>query len=151
MKSIRRIHGWLGVLFAPSIILFTLSGMFQMSGCHEREDGHEPNTLIVRMAMIHMHQQIELPRRRPRPEPPKVAANETGSAASAEAPAPKPPQAREEPPAHPVKWFFLAMCLALIASSVLGVWIAFASKRDLKLHVGLLVAGIALPTVLLLV
>lgn len=150
MKSIRRIHGWLGVLFAPSIILFALSGMFQLEGCHEAEDGHPPNSLVVRLSMIHMHQTAELPKRRQRPpQPPKAA--ETGSAAASPAQPPRPPEGEQEEPFNPLKWFFILMSLALMTSSVLGVWIAFTSKRDQKLHIGLFVAGIALPVVMLIV
>ena len=153
MKSIRRIHGWLGVLFAPSIILFALSGMLQIRGCHESEDGHPPNTLSVRLAMIHMHQTAELPKRRPRPpQPAPPAASEGSAAMGSAAQAPRPPKQEDrEEPTNPLKPFFIVMCLALIASSVLGVCIALTSKRDLKLHIGLLVAGIVLPVVLLLV
>jgi hypothetical protein len=150
MKSIRRIHGWLGVLFAPSIILFALSGMFQLGGCHESEDGTPPSSTVVRLAMIHMHQTAELPKPRKR-RPPPPQATEAGSAATAPAQPPRPPEGEHEEPFNPLKWFFVAMCLALITSSALGVWIAFTSKRDQKLHIGLLVAGIALPIVMLVV
>jgi uncharacterized membrane protein len=68
---------------------------------------------------------------------------------------PGPRQRRKPQPEHhstmPLKLFFLLMALALITSSVLGIWIAFASKRDQKLHVGLFIAGVVLPIVLLLV
>ena len=35
MKSVRRIHAWLGVLFAPTIIFFALTGTLQMYGLHD--------------------------------------------------------------------------------------------------------------------
>jgi hypothetical protein len=41
------------------------------------------------------------------------------------------------------------MAVSLIASSVLGLWIAFTSKRDRTLHIALLAAGIVLPVLLL--
>lgn len=142
MKTIRRIHAWLGVLFAPSIILFSLSGLFQLNGCHE---GESPNSLVVRMAQIHIHQTPSLPQRRPpRAEP---APKPEGAAAS---PAALPKREGGES-FRPIKAFFVLMALSLMASSILGVWIAFASKRDQKLNIGLLVAGLVLPLVLLLV
>lgn len=143
MKSIRRVHAALGVLFAPSIILFALSGLFQLNGCHE---GESPNSLIARMAQVHIHQTPSLPQRRPpRAEP---APKPEGAAASA-APMPKREGGGES--FRSIKAFFILMSLALIASSILGVWVAFASKRDQKLHIGLLAAGTVLPIVLLLV
>lgn len=137
MKTIRRIHGWLGVLFAPSIILFALTGALQMFGLHETERGETPG-FVAKIAMIHTHQTDEIPVRKAPPP---------------QATAPKPtvqPQP-ERPSTLPLKLFFLGMALSLIISSALGVWIAFASKRDQKLHIGLFIAGVVLPIVLLLV
>src|SRR3982751_2683280 len=145
MKSIRRIHACLGVLFAPSIILFSISGFAQLNGCHE---GSSPNSLVVRLAQIHIHQTVSLPKpRAPRPE--------------AAATAPKPDGDHERDQAvqkkgddgesfRPIKLFFILMSLALLTSSILGIWIAFTSKRDQKLNIGLFVAGIVLPAVFLL-
>lgn len=134
MKTIRRIHGWLGVLFAPSIILFALTGALQMFGLHETERGETPG-VVAKLAMVHTHQTTAIPQRAARPlEAPRAA--------------PRPPAQR--PTTLPLKIFFLLMAVSLIASSALGVWIAFVSKRDQKLHVGLFVAGIVLPIVLLL-
>lgn len=141
MKSIRRVHAWLGVLFAPSIILFALSGLFQLNGCHE---GSSPNSTIVRLAQIHIHQTTSLPRRRPpRVEPPVPVAPAAEQA--------KPPKKEEDEPFRPIKAFFVLMSLALLASSILGLWIAFTSKRDQKLNIGLFVAGVVLPVVFLLI
>jgi hypothetical protein len=172
MKLIRRIHGWLGVLFAPSLILFCLSGIFQMYGCHEAEDGDQPAGWIVTIAQVHMHQTTSAPRRRPRPAAPArtddTAAPVNGAVTTTpgvEDAAPGGPGqgavaraavARDggAPPARPktgaIKAFFLLMSLALIGSSVLGVYIAVQSKRDRTLHLGLLVAGFVVPIVLLL-
>ena len=142
MKTIRRIHGWLGVLFAPSIILFALTGALQMFGLHETERGETPG-FVAKIAMIHTHQTDKIPVRKPQPQ----------AAPRVEAPRPAAqPQAQqtERPSTLPLKIFFLMMALSLIISSVLGIWIAFVSKRDQKLHIGLLIAGIVLPVVLLL-
>ncbi len=139
MKSIRRIHGWLGVLFAPSIILFALTGALQMFGLHETERGETPG-FIAKIAMIHTHQTDEVPVRKPQLAPPKT-----------DAPRPAPQAQAERPSTLPLKLFFLVMALSLIVSSVLGVWIAFVSKLDRNLHIGLLALGLVLPVVLLLV
>ena len=163
MKSIRRVHAWLGVLFAPSIIFFALTGALQMFGLHESENG-EPPGLVSKMAMVHTHQTSTIPQRAqrgPRPQPP-VAADDgdekpeagveaerrpEGGARPGGAPTARP----ERPTTMPLKIFFTLMAISLIVSSVLGLWIAFTSKRDRALHVGLLVAGFILPVVLLLV
>lgn len=137
MKSIRRVHAWLGVLFAPSIILFAVSGLFQLNGCHE---GESPNSVVVRTAQVHIHQTTSLPNRRP----PRAEA-----APAASSPAPMHKESGES--FRPIKAFFMLMSLALLASSILGLWIAFTSKRDQKLNIALFIAGVILPIVFLLI
>lgn len=140
MKSIRRVHAWLGVLFAPSIIFFALTGALQMFGLHESEGG-APG-VVAKMAMVHTHQTATIPQR--------AARGPRAEAPPREESAPQQPRPAR-PTTMPLKIFFLMMALSLIVSSVLGLWIAFTSKRDRALHVGLLVAGFILPVVLLLV
>ena len=141
MKSIRRLHGWLGVLFAPSIVLFAMTGMLQIWGLHDLAPGEAPG-VIAKLAMIHTHQTATVPVRAPRPP---------------QAETPRPPQPEQKPPPKekpttmPLQLFFTLMALALVTSSVLGVWIAFTSKRDRNLHLGLFAAGVVLPIVFLLV
>jgi hypothetical protein len=149
VKTIRRLHAWLGVLFAPSIILFALSGMCQLYGCHEGEGDDQPAGWVVRIAQLHMHQTVQVPgQRKKRPEPP-AASPTTSSDAPPAAPAPaeaRPPR----PTTGPLKAFFCAMSIALMLSSIAGLYIAFTSKRDRGLHIGLLAAGIVLPILLML-
>ena len=141
MKSIRRIHAWLGVLFAPTIIFFALTGTLQMYGLHDVAAGETPG-LIAKAGMVHTHQTATVQMRPARVQPPH-----TDQPKPAEAEGPRP----AKPTTMPIKLFFTLMAISLIASSVLGLWIAFTSKRDRRLHLGLLVAGVVLPIVLLLV
>lgn len=150
MKSIRRIHGWLGVLFAPSILLFALSGIFQISGCHEGEGGDEPAGWIVRLAQIHMKQTPTLPQKRP-PRPAAVQAPAASAATAAEPPPAAAERPRgDKPTTAPLRIFFILMSISLMVSSLLGLYIAFTSKRDRNLHLGLFAAGVAVPIVLML-
>jgi hypothetical protein len=146
MKSIRRVHAWLGVLFAPSIIFFALSGVFQLYGLHDTEPGESPG-LIAKMGMVHTHQTATIPQRaaRPQSELPAPQANLMKTVADGVVKKPA------RPTTLPLKLFFTLMAISLIVSSALGLWIAFTSKRDRKLHVGLLIAGVVLPIVLLLI
>jgi len=144
MKSIRRVHAWLGVLFAPSIIFFALSGVFQLYGLHDTEPGEAPG-LIAKMGMVHTHQTTTIPQRAARPSLPAPQANLMKTVADGAT------QKPARPTTLPLKLFFTLMAISLIISSALGLWIAFTSKRDRALHVGLLAAGVVLPIVLLLV
>ncbi len=65
MKRIRQLHLYLGVLFAPAIIFFSLSGGLQTFGWHESEGGVERPAWIAAIGEIHKHQQLATPRERP--------------------------------------------------------------------------------------
>jgi hypothetical protein len=144
MRWIRRIHSWLGVLFAPSILFFLVSGTFQIAGCHERAAGNDPADWIVRMAQVHMKQTIEMPRRR---SPPPAA--RTGAPAAEPAAAPSAPRAAP-PTTMPLKVFFFAMAIALMSSTLFGLYMAFTPRRDRALFAILLALGVLLPTALMM-
>jgi hypothetical protein len=145
MRWFRRIHSWLGVLFAPSILLFVLSGLFQIAGCHEGEAGNDPPAWIVRISRLHMKQTIEMPRKRS--APPAVArTGQTGAQPDAPAPASKAPP----PTTMPLKIFFFTMGICLMASTLLGIYMAFTPKRDRTLFAALLATGTLLPIVLMM-
>ena len=147
MKWIRRLHAWLGVGFAPSIVVFVLSGLLQMWGAHEGEDGSEPAGWIVRLAQLHMKQTIELPRRRgPAPAPTATATAAPPKAAAAEPPPPR----RPRPTTMPLKLVFTLMSLGLLVSTGLGVYMAFTPKRDRRLMAVLLAAGVVVPIALMM-
>jgi hypothetical protein len=145
MRWIRRIHSWLGVLFAPSILFFVLSGMFQIAGCHEAEPGDEPPGWIARMARLHMKQTLEMPRKRS-PPPAASPRGSTATASPAMSPAPKP----VPPTTMPLKLFFFTMAIAVMSSTLFGLYMAFAPRRDRKLLAGLLATGAVLPIVLMM-
>jgi hypothetical protein len=141
MKWIRRVHSWLGVLFAPSILMFALSGILQLSGCHEGEAGDEPASWVVRLSQLHMKQTVELPRRRaakPAPTAPTMAAA-------------VPTAPRTQPNTTPLKIFFTLMAFGLMASTLLGLYMAFTPKRDRRLLAALLALGTIGPILLMLV
>jgi hypothetical protein len=151
MKTVRRIHAWLGVLFAPSIIFFALSGTLQLFGLHDTQPGETPG-LVAKMGMVHTHQTATVPVRQARPPQAQPAGAAPTDAHEASHDAQAKTQAKPaKPTTMPLKLFFALMAISLIASSVLGLWIAFTSKRDRNLHIGLLALGVVLPIVLLLV
>ena len=138
MKLARKLHLWLGLLFAPSIIFFAFSGALQIMGLHE---GAGASGWISELALIHKDQMVSAPPRAPRPKPAEAAA----------APQPEPhPDAHDAPHASkPLKAFFLLMALSLISSSGLGIYLAFAYKRDRVTVIALLAAGVIVPLILL--
>jgi hypothetical protein len=136
MKTIRKLHFWIGVLFAPTIVFFALSGALQIAGLHEANDGEAPADWIAKLAEIHKEQSIEaLPQRKP-------------SVAKPDAPKPEPRPERSGPRRSlPLMLWFFSLALGLIVSTSLGLYMAFAYKRDRAVIVGLLVSGAVLPVV----
>jgi hypothetical protein len=140
MKLVRKVHFWLGTFFAPSIIFFALSGTLQVCGLHE---GPGASAVATRLAQIHKSQTLAMPQRRPRPTPPPLA-NATIAAPPRDAGSGAAPSG-EHGPSTPLQAFFVLMSISLIVSSGLGVYMAFQYKRDRRVIVGLLVAGVVLP------
>lgn len=120
MKRIRQIHFYLGVFFAPMIILFALSGALQTFRLQDTpKDGstYAPPAWIVRLADMHKDQ---------RP------AHEPGVRRSL-----------------PLQWFVVIMSVGLISTSALGIYMAFKYIRDKRVVFGLIILGFVIPLALL--
>ena len=145
VKTSRKLHLWIGLLFAPTIIFFALSGALQVFGLHEAEAGKPAPAWIAKLAEIHKDQSIStLPARAPRPAPAAAMPSRSPAAPAAAKAAP-----RAEPHRSlPLMLWFAALAVGLVASTGFGVYMAFAYKRDRATVVGLLAAGIVLPIVL---
>ena len=137
MKIIRKLHFYLGVLFAPTIVFFALSGALQILGLHE---GKDASALAAEMALIHKDQILHAPQRAPRPQAPKPETKPDEQ--KVEQPRPEPPHR-----SYALVAWFLALALSLVVSTCLGIYMAFAYKRDRVVILSLLGAGIALPIV----
>ena len=69
MKNARKLHLYLGLLFAPSLLFFAFTGALQTFGLHERSrDGgdYQPPAWIQELAQIHKKQSADLPQARAR-------------------------------------------------------------------------------------
>jgi hypothetical protein len=119
MKRIRQIHFYLGVFFAPLIIIFARSGALQTFRLQESPKGstYNPPAWIVKLADIHKDQR---------------AAHEPGNRRSL-----------------PLQWFVVIMSVGLISTSLLGIYMAFKYNRDKRLVFGLIILGFVIPIVLL--
>jgi hypothetical protein len=138
MRWIRRVHMWLGVLFAPSILIFALSGLFQMYGLHD--PARRPSALIVRMSQIHTRQTVS---------PPSASPTDVGRATTPEAVRSEIDCAAAPEAAPAARIYFTAMAIALVVSTLLGLYMAFRPRRDRIAFGVLLAAGVIVPAVLL--
>ena len=131
---VRRIHTYIGVLIAPSVLFLAATGSLQLYGLHESHDGYHAPAFVRSLSAIHKEQTfVPPPERAPRAE---------GRGA---------PPADEAPPlsATLLKAFYLAMAFGLIGSTVAGVWMALTFSRNKRLIWFLLLLGAVLPVAIL--
>jgi uncharacterized iron-regulated membrane protein len=139
MMTLRQWHGYIGVFIAPSVLFFALTGGLQLFSLHEAHDDYRPAPIIEKLSRVHKDQVFALGHHRAAPPPASRAA--------------KPPAPEDRPrlPTLILKIFlFWFVALGLAISTVLGVWIAFTRNRRKGLTWVLLIAGAAIPLVLLL-
>lgn len=171
-RQVRDIHTYLGMLFAPSLLFFAVTGSLQLFGLHEVRPGRDfqPPALFQRLGMAHKDQTFALPRRRaPRKAGPPGGADAAAAAehddhdaqdtheaqdtAAASHAHNAPAEAKQAAPWNvtALKWVFLAAALGLIVSTCLGLWVGLTFGRNRRLAWGLLIAGVAVPVLLLAV
>ena len=142
-QTLRRWHLYLGLLTAPSIIFFALTGAAQLFHLHEAHDSYQPLALVEKLASLHKDQVFQLGHHQA--SPPPAAAGEL----------PKATRERDEDrgswSATLLKSYFLVVALALAVTSAFGVWIAMTQTRSRTVAWRLLIAGILIPVALALI
>ena len=146
-RRVRQLHLYASMLFAPSLLFFAVTGALQLFDLHELKPGHsfEPPAVIQELGMVHKKQVFALPRRRP---PPPAAADGAPPAPGA-APAPPPGGRGDGWQVLGLRIFFLLASIGLLLSTCLGIWIGLQPGRNRRAALGLLVAGTAIPVLLL--
>ena len=151
MQKLRRYHYYLGVFFAPVIILFALSGALQTFRLQEEKGwGSEPPAWIEWMASIHMDSKLA------KAKPPEAVAAGPGTSAAVKPPAqamaaqakperPKPPKANK----LPMQIFMVVMSVALLLSTFLGITIALNSRATRQGALVMLALGMLVPLAVL--
>ncbi len=144
-KVVRLAHLYFGVFLAPAILFFALTGALQTFSLHETTRGsdYKPAQWIVRMAQLHKKQMIALPVRRP------PAAVSPGAGAQSTKPVQE--TGGRRPNLLPMKIFFAAVSLGLCVSTATGLWMSFRYGRNRTALSLTLLAGVAVPVLLLLV
>ena len=119
MKTLRQIHLYLGCIFAPMLVLFTVTGVLQTFKLDEKQkNGYTPLKIVEDLAQIHMHQRI-------------------------------PMEGQNVPPSVPFKIFVAFMSVGLLTTIVIGIMMAFRSTKNPLLVWGYLGMGIVIPFLLL--
>jgi hypothetical protein len=146
LNRARQLHLYLGTFFAPSILFFSFTGSIQLLGVHQaRPGGYQPPVWVAKLAEIHKHQSLAAPPNRSpmmaREKPPFEPERTLGPGA--------PPAGMK--PNLALKGFFLLMSIGLFVTTCLGIYMSFKYSRRRSMVWGLLIAGIAIPGLLLMI
>ena len=146
MPLIRRLHAYLGLFIAPSVLFFAFTGALQIFNLHEAHDGYRPPALIEALGSLHKDQ--VLARAEHDHGPPPGAGPEGGRAG---------PPHHDDDDDHrtklstlALKWFFEVVAIGLGLSTAFGLWLGLRFTRTPRLSWALLVAGTVVPVVLAL-
>jgi len=150
LKRVRQIHLYLGVFISPALLFFAITGALQTFSLHETTRGsdYKPPAWIVKLGQLHKKQTLEVPVRKAPPSgPPVPSATKpaTQGALLPDATAAKPKNLL------PMKIFFLLVSIGLVTSTFSGIFMAYRYSRGTIVITGLLVAGVAVPVLLLLI
>ncbi len=150
LKWVRKTHLYLGLFIAPALLFFAFTGAVQTLSLHESAGTtYTPPGWLARLGQWHKNQNI-LPRK-PRPVPSATGAKTPEQQPGSPAAAAKPPftLAAKQRQHLPEKIFFLLVSLGLFLSTLSGIFMAYRYERRKLLITFLLLAGIAVPLLLL--
>ena len=143
MRKVRLIHNYVGLFFAPMILLFALSGALQTFRLQETHDpaAYSPPAWIVWLAAVHKDQALSHgePKRTPQRPP----------AGQHEMPRPAPPPSTRMFSPVPLKIFVTGLSIGLILSTLLGITIALNNRATRRASLILLATGTVMPILLL--
>ena len=144
--TLRKLHSYVGLFIAPSVLFFALTGALQLFSLHEEHGKYRPPAIVEKLSSIHRDQVFAVGDHPTHP----------GADADAGAPAAPPAAAKEdadEPglPTFILKIFFLLVGLGLATSAALGLWIGLTQTRNRRTAWLLVASGSLIPVVLLVI
>ena len=135
LRVVRKVHLYSGVFLAPLILFLSFSGMLQTLNLHEATpDGkYQPAKWMLLVAQVHKNQTVELSKKAAVAGPPRGGMSDVMRYTH-----------------HlPLKIFFVVASLALIVSTLTGVYMGYKYARRKWVVTAWWVAGIVVPLVLL--
>ena len=148
-RLLRQIHLYLGVVFAPVILMYALTGTLQVLHLHEadRDSGYKPAAIVEKLGQVHIHQRFAL--RPQRGGPPPAATPAAAPAVKAEPAKTEAKPGAFKPAGGLSRAFFALSGVGLTVTTLLGLWVALMIPRQRKLVYGLLAVGTILPVILI--
>lgn len=156
LKAVRLTHLYLGVFIVPAVLFFALTGALQSFSLHETTKGssYSPARWIVVLAQLHKKQTITVPAKKAPPAQAVPALSVSAQAVPVRMQEPAKPLSATPvlaPATIPMKIYFAIVSIALIVSTVTGLYMSYKFTRN-KLAIGAtLLAGCVVPIVLLVV
>ena len=160
LMQVRQLHVYFGMLIAPSLLFFAVTGVLQIYNLHESRPGYAPPPLIEKLGRVHKDQVFAPDHKGPPPgakrpdqaKPPGPAAPGAAHAdagpTAAAAPRPASQRRGPSPATTALKAFFTLVSAGLIASTLTGVWMALKYNRAKPACWILLILGVAIPAAL---
>ena len=152
-RRLRRFHQYLGLFFAPTLLLFSLSGALQTYRWQEPKGyGGSPPGWIVWLASVHKDQALPRPAKAGGPEagpPPAEKAKAAPASRDAKAGAAKGGEHKGPGRRQGLMLFVGLFGLSLFVSTLLGISIALANAATRRTNLLVLAAGVAVPLLLL--
>lgn len=143
MLRLRILHRYLGVFFIPAILFFAFSGALQTFGLHESKQRGEPPPVAWIATLASLHKDQRLPQAAPSRQPVAPIAPPTHAPAHEH---PDPAPSGGSP--LPLKIFTLLMAIGLMATSLLGAYLALSNPRTRASAAWTLLAGVLVPVLL---
>ena len=141
MSWIRIWHMYIGILIAPSVLFFALTGALQLFSLHEAHGSYEPPPLIEKLSRLHKDQVFA---QKEKKEHEKDKSEGAGAQEHPKA------EKEDQPRLGTVllKWFCLLVALGLSISTLFGLWMGLTHLRRRRTGWWLLAVGIILPAAL---
>jgi hypothetical protein len=161
--TLRRWHSYIGLLIAPSVLFFAITGALQIFSLHESHEDYHAPVLLQKLGAVHRDQVFQQPRESHDDEHHDADHHEDGhhdehhddeaGAAASAAPGTHPETEDDDKMSAAtlaLKWLFTLVAVGLGLSTLIGVWIGLTQMRSKATAWILLGAGIVLPVLLLM-
>jgi hypothetical protein len=135
-STLRRWHAYVGLVIAPSVLFFSVTGIIQIFDLHEAHGGYHPAVLLEKLSAVHKDQVFAAPRDKPAPDEDTAHAGPGSAGQPAEG-----DDEKQSVSTYVLKWFFTVVALGLIASTLIGIWMGTTQTRRKGLAWTLLIVG----------
>ncbi len=144
MALVRQWHFYIGMLIAPSVLFFAITGAWQLFSFHEAHGAYTPPPILEKLSSVHQDQVFKAGHHHP-DEDAKPAAATAGS----------PPAAGDDDKMSTATlalkiYFFWVVAGGLTVSTLLGIWMGLTHPTRKRTALILLAAGVVIPVGLLI-